>query len=178
MVLPDSGIQILFPMMQDFQVADSVSLGIFSWNGSSLGSNGLWTFDHMRVILCLRVNNCRLIMSADPITQGPKTSWITCYVLFSHPSAFFQIMCLQSLTFRMVLSMYLWLGNIVYKLTLYCLIGSWEKSSMNVQQGIIFVTAQVCQGFSPLCEWKENGCLRATPPFVWQLPHAVFHLSI
>jgi len=31
-------------------------------------------FDHMRVILCSRVNNCLLIMSADPITQGLKTS--------------------------------------------------------------------------------------------------------
>jgi hypothetical protein len=36
--------------------------------GSCLGSNALWTFDNMRVILCLRVNNCLLIMSADPIT--------------------------------------------------------------------------------------------------------------
>jgi len=36
-------------------------------------------FYHVRVTLCLRVNNRLVIMSADPIT-----SWIACYVLFSH----------------------------------------------------------------------------------------------
>jgi hypothetical protein len=108
-------------------------------------------FDHVRVILCLRVNNCLLIMSADPIIQGPKTSCIEYYVLFSHgPSGFFQITCLQSLTFRMVLFMYMWLGDKGYKLTLYCFDWEFREEFNNVQQGMLLVIAQVCQGFYPL----------------------------
>jgi hypothetical protein len=63
-------------------------------HGTCLGSKDLWNFDPMRVILCLRVKRCVLIISANPITQGTKTRWTKYYVLFSHyPSGFSQIMC-------------------------------------------------------------------------------------
>ncbi len=58
------------------------------------GSKDLWNFDHMRVILCLRVDRCILIISTDPIIQETKTRWTKHHVLFSHhPSGFSQIMC-------------------------------------------------------------------------------------
>jgi hypothetical protein len=72
--------------------------------------------------------------------------------------------------------MYLWLGGRVYKLTLYCLSRSSKKFN-NVEQGMLFVIAQVCQGFSPH-EWKQNGCMKQNHHFYGSLEHAVFHLSI
>jgi len=135
-------------------------------------------FYHMRVILCLRVNNCLLITSADPITQGPKTSWIEYYVLFSHrPSGFFQIMCLQSLTFREVLSMYLWLGDTNW------LSIAWLRVQRRVQQcatGYAICDSTSLSGiFSPSCvneskmdAWEQNHHLYGS------FQHAVFHLSI
>ncbi len=59
----------------------------------------------------------------------------------------------------MVLYLYLWLADRVYKLTLYCLIGSSEKSSTMCKQCMIFVTAQLCQGFSPLLVWMKGKCM-------------------
>ncbi len=49
----------------------------------------------------------------------------------------------------------------------------WLGLERRVQQCVTGYDICNCTGlsviFSP-CEWKENGCLRATPPFVWQLP--------
>ncbi len=58
-------------------------------------------------------------------------------------------MCLQSLTFRLVLSMNLWLGDSVQ---IDSLLLAWEfrEEFNNVQQGMLFVIGQVCHGFSPL----------------------------
>jgi hypothetical protein len=54
----------------------------------------------------------------------------------------------------MVLSMYLWLGDSVYKLTLLL---DWHLRDdfNNVGQGMIFVAAQVCQGFSLLVNERK-----------------------
>ncbi len=137
-------------------------------------------FDHMRVILCLRVNNCLLIMSADPITQGPKTSWIEYYVLFSHGhSGFFEIMCLQSLTFRVVLSMYLWL---VIESTNWLSI-AFLGVQRRVQQcatgyaicnstSLSGIFSASCVNESKMDAWEWNHHLYG------RLQHAVFHLSI
>ncbi len=162
--------------MQQFGVLDCL-FRYFWQNISSLGPSDLWTLDQMWVLLCLRVSKCLLIMSADPITQEPGTRWTKYYTLFSHPSGLFQVICPQSLTFRMVMSMYLWLGDSVYKLTLFL---DWDLTGefFNVSQGMILVTAQVCQGFSPLVNERKMGGWGQHHHLYGSPQSTVFHLSI
>jgi hypothetical protein len=166
MVLPDSGISDIVPDEATFWGAGLCFFRCFWLYIFCLGSNDLWTFDHIWVILCLRVNKCLLIMSADPITRGLKTIWTKYYVLFSHPSGFFQIM------YRV------WLLRVV----LYISVARWQRVQIdsllfdwelreefnNVRQGMIFVAAQVCQGFSPLVWMKGK----------WMLERGFFDCSL
>jgi len=177
MVLSDWGISDTVPDDARFP---GVGLSFFRYFWLDMGLMVCELFDHMRVILCLRVKNCLLIMSGDPITQGPKTSWIEYYVLFPHgPSGFSRIMCLQSLTFRVVLSMYLWLGDGVYKLTLYCLIGSSEKSSTMCNRVCYLSYHKFVKDFLPfLCEWSRMDAWERNHRLYGSFQHPVCHLSI
>ncbi len=92
MVLPDSGISDILLDDATFWGAALCFFRYFWWSISCLGSNDLWTFHHIWVIICLRVNNSLINMSADPKTSSTKY-----YVLFSNPSGFFQIICRVSI---------------------------------------------------------------------------------
>jgi hypothetical protein len=56
-------------MMQDFGCWPPFLSKFLSEHGCCLGSKDLWNFDHMRVVLCLRVDKCVLIISVDPMLQ-------------------------------------------------------------------------------------------------------------